>query len=63
MYERVIREATQADDLHSYLNELSRAARAFKAQALTAASSPAHHGATEVFRRGELRSPVLAAVG
>lgn len=42
--------------------ELSRAARAFKAQALTAASSPAHHDATEVFRRGELRSPVLAAV-
>jgi hypothetical protein len=43
-------------------HELSRAARAFKAQALTAASAAHGHAAMEVFRRGELRRPALAAV-
>lgn len=43
-------------------HELSRAARAFKAQALAAARAGHEHAATEDFRRGELRRPVLAAV-
>jgi hypothetical protein len=46
-------------------HQLSLAARAFKAQALAAAglrAAPSGAGATEVFRRGELRRLRLAAV-
>ena len=44
-------------------HRLSVAARAFKAQALAAASVPAAPGeVTEVFRRGEIRSPSAVSV-
>jgi hypothetical protein len=44
-------------------HRLSLAARAFKAQAMAAASLPAEPAAvTEVFRRGEIRRPGLVSV-